>query len=51
MGDTNVDLRFDPPVEVEVAGRRRPSSRISFYADDPGGVARLLRARDPSARS
>jgi hypothetical protein len=51
MGDTNVDLRFHPPGEVEVAGQRRPSSRISFYADDPGGVARLLRARDPSARS
>jgi hypothetical protein len=51
MGDTNVDLRFDPPVQVEVAGQRRPSSRISFYADDPGGVARLLRARDPSPRS
>ena len=51
MGDTNVDLRFDPPVEVEVAGQHRPASRISFYADDPGGVARLLRVRDPSARS
>jgi len=49
MGDTNVELRFDPAVDVEVAGRVRPLARISFYADDPRGVARLLRARLPSA--
>jgi hypothetical protein len=50
MGDTNVDLRFDPAVEVDVAGRRRALTRISFYADDPRGVARLLRAPDTSPR-
>lgn len=49
MGDTNVELRFDPAVDVEVAGRVRPLARISFYADDPREVARLLRARLPSA--
>jgi len=50
MGDTNVDLRFDPAVEVDVAGRRQALTRISFYADDPRGVARLLRAPDTSPR-
>jgi hypothetical protein len=49
MGDTNVDLRFDPAVDVEVGGLTRSSSRISFYADDPRGAARLLRALDASA--
>jgi hypothetical protein len=48
MGDTNVDLRFDPAVGVPVAGGVRPVSRISFYADDPRRVARVLRTRDPS---
>ncbi len=51
MGDTSVDLRFDPAVQVQVAGRVRPLSRISFYTDDPRGVARLLRARDASRNS
>jgi hypothetical protein len=36
-------------VDVTVAGRVRSVSRISVYADDPRGVARQLRARDPSA--
>jgi hypothetical protein len=49
MGDTNVDLRFDPPVDVQVDGPPHPSTRIRFYADDPRAVVRLLRARDPSA--
>jgi hypothetical protein len=49
MGDTNVDLRFDPPVDVQVDGRPHRSTRIRFYADDPRAVVRLLRARDPSA--
>lgn len=49
MGDTNVDLRFDPAVDVQVDGRPHPSTRIRFYADDPRAVVRLLRARDPSA--
>jgi len=51
MGDTSVRLGFDPPADVEVAGRSRPTSSISFYADDPRAVVRLLRTRDPSPSS
>jgi hypothetical protein len=35
MGDTNVELRFTPPVEA----------RVRCYADDPGWVAARLRTR------
>jgi len=42
MGDTNVELRFDPPIAVEVTGEVRSLSRILFYADDPrDAVGRL----------
>jgi hypothetical protein len=53
MGDTNVELRFEPPVDVVVAGRSRPVARVSFYADDPRTTARLLRDgdRDPTPKS
>jgi hypothetical protein len=49
MGDTNVELRFDPPVEAEVAGGCREVARIALYADDPRAVAALLRARAVSS--
>jgi hypothetical protein len=44
MGDTNVELRFFPPVEVAVAGRIRELVRIRCYADGPREVAASLRA-------
>jgi hypothetical protein len=43
MGDTDVELRFDPPVRV--AGQDEPVSRVAFWADDPQAVVRLLRDR------
>jgi hypothetical protein len=43
MGDTDVELRFDPPVRV--AGQGEPVSRVAFWADDPQAVVRLLRDR------
>jgi hypothetical protein len=51
MGDTNTELRFDPPVEAELAGAGRELSRIAFWADDPRRVAALLRARAVSPRA
>ena len=48
MGDSNVELRFDPPVEVTVKGRAHRLARISFWVDDPRGVLRQLRARSPA---
>jgi hypothetical protein len=44
MSDTNVELRFDPPVAVEVKGRMHDLGRIAFYADDPRSAVALLRA-------
>ncbi len=43
MGDTNVELRVDPPVHVD--GQDEPVVRIAFWADDPQAVVRLLRDR------
>jgi hypothetical protein len=43
MGDTDVELRFDPPVHV--AGQDEPVARIAFWADDPRTVVGLLRER------
>jgi hypothetical protein len=43
MGDTDVEVRFDPPVRV--AGQDEPVSRVAFWADDPQAVVRLLRDR------
>src|SRR5215218_8893391 len=45
MSDTDVELRFDPPVAVEVKGRSIELSAIAFYADEPRTVVPLLRAR------
>jgi hypothetical protein len=45
MGGTNVELRFEPPVEVEVDGGSRTVSRVSFSAHDPGAAVGLLRTR------
>jgi hypothetical protein len=49
MGDTNVELRFDPPVQV--AGQDSAVYQVVFYADDAQDAVRLLRARVDSARS
>ncbi|MGY1679650.1 hypothetical protein [Geodermatophilus sp. SYSU D01176] len=43
MGDTDVELPFDPPVHV--AGQDEPVGRVAFWADDPHAVVRLLRHR------
>jgi hypothetical protein len=43
MGDTNVELRFSPPVEVDVAGRIHAIARIRCYADGPREAASALR--------
>ncbi|MGY1621333.1 hypothetical protein ACI789_03930 [Geodermatophilus sp. SYSU D00965] len=45
MGDTNVELRVDPPVRVP--GQAAPVARVAFYVDDPGAAVRELRARVP----
>jgi hypothetical protein len=45
MSDTDIELRFDPPVTVEVKGRAQDLSRIAFYADQPRAVVPLLRSR------
>lgn len=43
MGDTDVELRFDPPVHVD--GQDEPVARVAFWVDDPHAVVRLLRDR------
>ena len=48
MGDTDVELRFDPPVHV--AGQDEPVVRVAFWVDDPQAVVRLLRDRAVPAR-
>ena len=40
MGDTDVELRFDPPVHL--AGQDDPVARVAFWVDDPRAVVRLL---------
>jgi hypothetical protein len=47
MGDTDVELRFDPPVPV--AGQGEPVARVAFWVDDPQAVVRLLRDRAATA--
>lgn len=49
MSDTTIELRFHPPVTVEVKGRSHDLSRIAFYADEPRKVLALLRAWELSA--
>jgi hypothetical protein len=48
MGDTNLELRFEPSVELAVGGVMRSFTRIAFYVDDPRTATRLLRATAPS---
>ncbi|MGY1689291.1 hypothetical protein [Geodermatophilus sp. SYSU D01105] len=43
MGDTNVELRLDPPVHVP--GQDDPVARVALYADDPAAAVRELRTR------
>ena len=44
MGETNVELQFSPPALVDVDGRVRSLSRVSFLVRDPRAVTALLRA-------
>ncbi|MGY1705933.1 hypothetical protein ACI79C_15310 [Geodermatophilus sp. SYSU D00697] len=43
MGDTNVEVRCEPPVQVP--GQDGPVARVALYADDPAAAVRELRAR------
>ncbi|WNV76142.1 hypothetical protein [Geodermatophilus sp. DSM 44513] len=43
MGDTNVEVRLDPPVPVP--GQAAPVARVAFWVDDPRAAVRLLRDR------
>lgn len=45
LGETSVELSFDPPVQVAVKGRISPVSRLSFFADDPRAAVTHLRER------
>jgi hypothetical protein len=45
MGDTNVELRFEPSITVALPSGGRDIRRLAFYADDPRAVAGLLRSR------
>lgn len=45
MGETNVELRFPSAVPVVTAQGIVPATRVSFFADDPAGAARLVAAR------
>jgi hypothetical protein len=45
MGDTDVELRFDPPAQTVVRGALARVARAHFYADDPAAAVRLLRQR------
>ena len=47
MGDSNVELRVDPPVHV--AGQDEPVARVAFWVDDPKAAVRLLRDRTVTA--
>ena len=47
MGDSNVELRVDPPVHV--AGQDEPVARVAFWVDDPQAAVRLLRDRAVAA--
>ena len=45
MSDTNIELRFDPPVTIVVKGGAHDVRRVAFYADEPRTVVPLLRQR------
>ncbi len=45
MGGTNVELRFDPAAEVDVAGRTEALTRIAFQVDDERAAVAVLRSR------
>lgn len=45
MGDTNLELRFDPPAEMCVRGAAVAVGRVLFHADDPRAALRALRER------
>ena len=44
MGDSNLELRFEPPVAIEVGAVSRTFTRVAFFVDDPRAAAALLRA-------
>jgi hypothetical protein len=43
LGETDVELRFDPPVRVD--GQDSAVTRVAFSADDPAAAVRALRSR------
>jgi hypothetical protein len=45
MTDTNIELRFDPPVTIDVKGGAHDVRRVAFYVDEPRTVVPLLRQR------
>lgn len=49
MGETNVHLRFDPPVTVTLGGRDHHCVTVDFFADDPRETVARLRAAVPTA--
>jgi hypothetical protein len=49
MGDSNLELRFEPPVAIEVGAVSRTFTRVAFFVDDPRAAAALLRTAAVSA--
>ena len=49
MGDTNLELRLDPPAEVRVKGAPVAVGRVLLHADDPRAALRALRERADEA--
>ena len=48
-GETNVELRFEPLVEVPVKGGLHRVERTCFFADDPRAACRVLSAQAVSS--
>jgi hypothetical protein len=48
MGETNVELTFDPPASVDVDGRAHDVTAVSFAVHDPRAAVALLRERVPT---
>jgi hypothetical protein len=50
MGETGVELRLHPDTRLELGGAPLTADRVAFFADDPRGVVRALRARQGADR-
>jgi hypothetical protein len=42
LGDTDVEVRLDPPAEVQVRGRPVTVGQVLFHADDPRAAVRAV---------